>query len=51
MERCIAELKTCLTPDTFVETILLADRVHHHGLHIACVKFASRKENRCALYI
>ena len=48
MERCVNQLKLRLTVDNFAETAVLADRVHHQGLHEACVAFALQDENRHA---
>ena len=48
MRDCITLLERRLSLDTFVETIVLADRVKDQGLHKARVDFAVRKENRYA---
>ena len=43
-ERCVTQLKLRLTLDNLAETAVLADRLNHHGLHTALVKFAQQEE-------
>ncbi len=47
MEHCVKLLVSRLSLRNFTETLVVGNRVGHHGLQIACVEFANRKENRC----
>ncbi len=51
MERCVIQLKSRLTLDNLIEVAVLAERLHHDGLHNALVTFARQKENRCAHHV
>ena len=47
MEHCVEQITSRLSLKNFAETLVVANRVGHHGLQIACVEFANQKENRC----